>query len=264
MFSHRLADALELAIDAHDGQVRKGTSIPYISHPLAVASLVLEYGGTEDQAIAGLLHDTIEDGGEAYAEPISIRFGSQVLALVRACTDGTAETKAAAVTPEDKLVDWKRRKTTYLKNIETMDPAAVLVAACDKLHNARSIVADLESIGPEVFDRFKSGREGTLWYYAAAEEILRERGCPVVDALQDALIRMRQLSRTGSDDELICGFAESLTPKQRVHFRKLMEKLHSDAQSILSHHSIALSAASNYQQALLMSCQQLDSADEEA
>jgi (p)ppGpp synthase/HD superfamily hydrolase len=125
--SHRLADALALAVEAHDGQVRKGTQIRYISHPLAVASLVLEYGGSEDQAIAGLLHDAIEDGGSAYAPRIAAAFGPEVLALVEACSDGTAESKAKATTPAAKKADWRRRKLDYLKRLETEDPAALLV-----------------------------------------------------------------------------------------------------------------------------------------
>jgi (p)ppGpp synthase/HD superfamily hydrolase len=194
--SHRLADALALAVEAHDGQVRKGTQIRYISHPLAVASLVLEYGGSEDQAIAGLLHDAIEDGGSAYAPRIAAAFGPEVLALVEACSDGTAESKAKATTPAAKKADWRRRKLDYLKRLETEDPAALLVTACDKLHNARAIVSDLERIGQRVFERFTAGREGTLWYYSQAETVLRRRQCEVAEALATVLTQMRQLCVT--------------------------------------------------------------------
>lgn len=190
--SRRLATALAMAVEAHQGQFRKGTNIPYISHPMAVASLVIEYGGSEDQAIAGLLHDAIEDGGEAYATRIHEAFGPAVLALVEACSDGTAESKAAAATPEAKQADWKRRKEGYLARLEAEDPAALLVTACDKLHNVRSIVADLESIGPVVFDRFTAGRDGTLWYYSEIETILRGHGSPVAAQVSAAVGEMQR------------------------------------------------------------------------
>lgn len=181
--SQRLADALSMAVEAHQGQFRKGTGIPYISHPMAVASLVIEHGGTEDQAIAGLLHDAIEDGGVAYARRIHDAFGPHVLALVEACSDGTAEGKAGAVTPEARYADWKRRKSEYLERLKTEDKDALLVTACDKLHNVQSIVADLEAIGPATFDRFTAGRGGTLWYYREVEKILRKRDCPAAPML---------------------------------------------------------------------------------
>ena len=110
-----LATALALAERAHAGQCRKGTSVPYIAHPMAVASLVLGYGGTVEQAIAALLHDAIEDGGQRYAAEITRKFGARVRAIVDACTDGTAEGKAKAASPEAKRADWKRRKLDYIK-----------------------------------------------------------------------------------------------------------------------------------------------------
>jgi (p)ppGpp synthase/HD superfamily hydrolase len=186
----RLADALAMAVQAHQGQSRKGTHIPYISHPMAVAALVIERGGTEDQAIAGLLHDAIEDGGVAYAERIRKAFGSHVLELVEACSDGTAEGKATAETPEAKRADWKRRKDTYLARLRTENDEVLLVSACDKLHNARSIVADLQAIGPVVFERFTAGREGTLWYYSEIALILRERGSSIASEVSVAVNEM--------------------------------------------------------------------------
>ncbi len=194
MLSKRLGDAMAMAVQAHQGQFRKGTNVPYIAHPIAVAALVIEHGGSEDQAIAGLLHDAIEDGGEDYATQIREAFGPAVLALVEACSDGTAESKAAAVTPEAKRADWKQRKDGYLARLRTEDPEALLVTACDKLHNTRAIVADLETIGPVVFDRFTAGREGTLWYYREVEAVLRQRGNPVATALSTAVSEMERLA----------------------------------------------------------------------
>ena len=106
----RFSEAFEYARAAHEGQVRKGSSIPYLYHLMAVSSLVLEYGGTEDQAIAGLLHDVLEDCGEHHSDEISHRFGAAVLAIVKDCTDGTASEKAAAQTPDEKRASWWKRK----------------------------------------------------------------------------------------------------------------------------------------------------------
>ncbi|HET6632611.1 MAG TPA: HD domain-containing protein [Rhodanobacteraceae bacterium] len=173
----RLAAALAMAHEAHRTQKRKGTSIPYIAHPMAVASLVLEYGGGEDQAIAGLLHDTIEDGGEDYAARIADAFGPAVLAMVSDCTDGTAESKAAATTPAAKQVNWKVRKLAYMQHLRAQPPAtpSLLVSACDKLHNARSVLGDFRRLGDAVFDRFTGARDGTLWYYAELAAIYESK-----------------------------------------------------------------------------------------
>lgn len=168
MLNHdRLGRALTLAHQAHRTQKRKGTDIPYISHPMAVSALTLEYGGNEDQAIAALLHDAIEDGGQDYAPLIEEAFGSDVLGMVLDCTDGTTEDKAAAVTPEEKLADWKARKLAYLEHLRSRSPAtpSLLVSACDKLHNARTILFDFRKLGEPLFRRFTASREGTLWYY---------------------------------------------------------------------------------------------------
>jgi (p)ppGpp synthase/HD superfamily hydrolase len=169
----RLAAALALAAEAHRGQLRKGTAIPYIAHPMAVAALVLEFGGSEGQAIAALLHDAIEDAGSAFAARIGEAFGAEVLAMVEACSDGTAEGKAAATTVEEKRADWRLRKDGYLAHLDAM-PArspALLVSACDKLHNAHAVMEDFQRLGAGVFERFTGGRDGTLWYYARVAEI---------------------------------------------------------------------------------------------
>ncbi len=158
--SSKLAAAAELAFRLHAAQRRKGTAIPYISHLMAVAALVLEHGGDEEQAIAALLHDAIEDCGVEHAEVILTRFGPRVAAIVRACTD-------AEVIPKPP---WRARKEAYLAHLEGAPAEALLVSACDKLHNARAILADLRAEGASVFDRFTAGREGTLWYYAALAE----------------------------------------------------------------------------------------------
>lgn len=192
MLSERFTQAVDYAREAHASQTRKGTSIPYIAHLLGVASLVLDYGGDEDQAIAALLHDTIEGQGEHHAALIRRQFGDRVADIVLACTDGTREAKAAAPIPEAKLDDWKERKRRYLAHLAKASDDALLVGGCDKLHNARAIVTDLRNpeIGAAVFDRFTGGRDGTLCYYRAVARVLAERGAPMAHVLAETVAAM--------------------------------------------------------------------------
>lgn len=177
--THRFTQAVDYARIAHAAQFRKGSRIPYVYHLLGVASLVLEYGGTEDQAIAGLLHDVLEDCGAAHEETIRAQFGDSVARIVRDCTDGTAESKTRANTPESKFANWIERKLRYMEHLAQEDDASLLVSACDKLHNARAILADLQGdAGDEVFSRFTAGRLGTLQYYEAIARVLLERASP--------------------------------------------------------------------------------------
>jgi (p)ppGpp synthase/HD superfamily hydrolase len=158
--SDRFDRALVYATEVHAGQLRKGTQIPYIAHLLAVAGLVLEHGGDEDQAIAALLHDAAEDhGGEVRLADIRGRFGDRVEAIVRECSD------ALPVGAEPKK-PWKERKEAYLSHLEHADEGVLLVSAADKLHNARAVLLDYRDVGEAVWTRFKGGREGTLCYPA--------------------------------------------------------------------------------------------------
>ena len=160
----RLASAFTFAARVHGEQVRKQTKIPYTSHLMAVSALVMEYGGDEDQAIAGLLHDVIEDCGAEHEPTIRELFGDRVAMIVRACTD-------ADVTPKPP---WVERKQAYLAHLPNAPADVLLVSACDKLHNARAILADLRAIGPAVFERFKPTPARTLWYYRSlADTFLR-------------------------------------------------------------------------------------------
>lgn len=192
VLTDRFSRAVDYARIAHAAHVRKGTAIPYITHLLSVATLVIEYGGTEDQAIAGLLHDTIEDCGEAHEAMIRAQFGEVVADIVRSCTDGTAEGKGSHTMPEAKLADWKRRKQDYLAHLSAAPDDVLFVSACDKLHNALTIVRDLENpaIGSTVFDRFTPGREGTIWFYDALGAIFSSRSAAPADALAVAVARM--------------------------------------------------------------------------
>lgn len=174
--THRFSQAVDYARIAHAAQFLKGSDIPYVYHLLGVASLVLEYGGTEDQAIAGLLHDVLEDCGAAHEDTIRAQFGSGVATIVKDCTDGTAESKGAPGTAEDKLKDWSQRKLKYIARIKAESKTSLLVTACDKLHNARAILADLHgNAGIRVFQRFTAGKPGTLQYYEAISRVLLKR-----------------------------------------------------------------------------------------
>jgi hypothetical protein len=152
----RFDRALSLARELHAPQLRKGTEIPYIAHLLGVTSLVLEDGGTEDEAIAALLHDAVEDqGGETTLALIRHRFGRRVAEIVAGCSD-------TDVVPKPP---WKERKQAYIDHLADADEGVLRVSLADKLHNARAILFDLELVGDAVWDRFKAGRAETLWYY---------------------------------------------------------------------------------------------------
>lgn len=158
----RLSDALAVAVRLHAGQVRKGTTVPYVSHLLGTCAIALEYGADEDEAIAALLHDTIEDCDPELARAEVDRFGPLVHTLVEACTD-------TDVIPKPP---WRQRKEAYLARIATEGHGALLVSASDKLHNARAIAADLHGHGPAVWERFNP--EGDpRWYYRSLVETYR-------------------------------------------------------------------------------------------
>jgi (p)ppGpp synthase/HD superfamily hydrolase len=162
----RFLKAFEFAAANHAGQTRKASMIPYIAHLLGVASLVLEFGGDEDLAIAALLHDVVEDcGGASMLQEVRRRFGPWVAKIVDGCTDSDAYPKPP----------WRERKETYIRHLKNVDEDTRLVSAADKLNNVRSILSDHREVGEAVWERFKGGREGTLWYYRALlEEFLRK------------------------------------------------------------------------------------------
>ncbi len=176
VLTHRYSQGVEYARIAHAAQFRKGTAIPYIYHLLGVSSLVLEYGGNEDQAIAGLLHDVLEDCGAAHEATIRAQFGEAVAAIVKDCTDGDSEAKANLDTEEARRADWRHRKLKYIASLQIKPLDSLLVSACDKLHNARAIVSDARGDAKlAVFERFKAGREGTLQYYESLARALLNR-----------------------------------------------------------------------------------------
>jgi len=166
VLTSRFTDAMAYAVIKHGGQRRKGTEIPYVSHPIAVAGLVLEDGGTEDEAIAGLLHDVVEDcGGRPVLDEIRQRFGPTVADIVDGCTD-------AYETPKP---DWRPRKEAYIEHFAEASESVLRVANADKLHNARSLLTDLRDHGESLWERFNASREETLWYYGEVTRVLGQR-----------------------------------------------------------------------------------------
>jgi (p)ppGpp synthase/HD superfamily hydrolase len=155
-FSEKFDDALAYASRLHRDQVRKGSGVPYIAHLLSVSSRVIVAGGSEVQAIAGLLHDAAEDqGGEATLDEIRKRFGAPVAEIVADCTDSWVEPKPA----------WRPRKEAYLAALPGKPATSLLVSLADKMDNAEAILADYRQIGDDLWGRFTGGRQGTLWYY---------------------------------------------------------------------------------------------------
>lgn len=201
--SNRYAEAFAYALELHRDQVRKGTNIPYVAHLLAVSGLVLEHGGSEDEAIAGLLHDAVEDcGGAPTLAEIKRRFGNEVAAMVEGCSDTDATPKPP----------WQKRKEDYVAHVRHASRSVRLVSAADKLHNARAILGDYRVLGEEVWSRFSGGRQGTLWYYRALVEAYRSAsGDPTEERL------LGELDRVVSDLERSAITAQSDTrPHQEV------------------------------------------------
>ena len=162
----RLQRAFQYAAEKHKGQTRKQSAVPYLSHLMAVASLVLEAGGDEDMAIAALLHDVVEDcGGMPRLREIRKQFGARVAKIVEGCTDSFTEPK-----PE-----WIERKKDYLREVKHADRETRLVSASDKLHNVRTILADYRQDGEAIWRRFNGKKEGTLWYYRALSDEYQRR-----------------------------------------------------------------------------------------
>ena len=160
----RFEEALVFATQLHAHQTRKSSQTPYIAHLLSVTGLVLEAGGDEDMAIAALLHDAVEDqGGLETLTKIRARFGERVANIVDVCSDAYEIPKPP----------WQRRKETYLKHLQDAPADARLVSLADKLHNARSILRDLNKDGERVWEKFNGGKAGTLWYYRSLVRIFQ-------------------------------------------------------------------------------------------
>ena len=163
----RFEEAVIWATRLHREQERKGAGVPYVSHLLSVCALVLEDGGDEDQAIAALLHDAVEDqGGLPTLEEIRRRFGPRVAMIVEGCTDAVSVPKPP----------WRARKERYLEHLASAPPEVLRVSTADKLHNARSILADYRLVGEDLWSRFTAGPDQILWYYRSLLAAFQQRG----------------------------------------------------------------------------------------
>ena len=183
-YGEKFERALPYASRLHRDQVRKGTSTPYITHLLAVASIVGENGGTEDEVVAALLHDAPEDqGGEARLRDIRARFGDGVAEIVDGCTD----------TYETPKPPWRERKERYLAHLAGASESVRLVSSADKLHNARTVLSDYRLLGEDLWTRFNGKKEGTLWYYRAIVGTLQGDG-PIVEELDRVVTELEILS----------------------------------------------------------------------
>jgi len=167
----RFDRALVYAAHVHGAQVRRGTTVPYVAHLLAVAATVLEYGGDEDMAIAGLLHDAAEDqGGARRLDDLRHRFGNRVADIVADLSDNLAGRHG-------EKEEWRARKERYLAHLATCTRDTLLVSLADKTHNARSILRDLRKseVGRAIWKRFSHSRDDQLWYYRALAAVFREK-----------------------------------------------------------------------------------------
>lgn len=192
----RFERALAYAIDHHRDDKRKGTQIPYAAHLLSVAAIVLEMESSEDEAVAALLHDVIEDGGGPDAEAeIAAQFGPDVARIVRANSD--------SLTGETIKAPWRQRKETYIAQIADKAPDELRVSIADKLHNARSILSDYRRHGEALWTRFAGRRAGTLWYYrsllAAFEARRSDLGAGGTAALDELRLVVGELERRASE-----------------------------------------------------------------
>ena len=187
MLTERIGQALTLAVEAHNGQLRKGTSIPYVAHVMGVASIALEFGADEDQAIAALLHDVLEDAGSHFAQIIAERFGERVLTIVQGCTDGVPDAAG-------RKTDWHERKRAYIAHLGQASEDVLLVSGSDKLHNARAILSDLHTIGVAVFERFSTKKIGSMWYYRSLADLFARRNVPMARQLSEAVDEIEKLA----------------------------------------------------------------------
>lgn len=183
----RLQRAFRYAAEAHEGQTRKQTAVPYLAHLMAVASLVLEAGGDEETTIAALLHDVVEDcGGMPRLREIRRMFGPRVAKIVEGCTDSFEIPKPG----------WSERKKNYLVKLKQADADTLLVSSADKLHNVRTVLTDYRQQGESTWKRFQGKRDGTLWYYRAlCDEFGRRKPSRLIRELQLAVNELEETVR---------------------------------------------------------------------
>jgi (p)ppGpp synthase/HD superfamily hydrolase len=163
----RFDEAFAYAHQVHADHTRKGNGAPYLGHLMGVASIVIDDGGSEDEAIAALLHDAPEDrGGRERLDEIRARFGDAVAAIVADCTDSWSMPKAP----------WAERKQQYVEHARTLPPPSLRVSAADKVHNAYAILRDLRNSGDKVWERFNASADDILAYNQSLVRSYREAG----------------------------------------------------------------------------------------
>jgi (p)ppGpp synthase/HD superfamily hydrolase len=191
MLTKRFEEAFLFAANLHANQTRKHSEVPYLAHLLGVTGLVLEDGGDEDQAIAALLHDAVEDqGGLPTLEDIRLKFGPRVSDLVFALSDSYSSPKPP----------WRERKENYIASLSNADPGVIRVSLADKVYNARATLWDVVSEGEAAWSRFNGGREGTLWYYQKLIEEFRKHGeCYLLQELIRSVDELMAISESTAE-----------------------------------------------------------------
>ncbi len=190
--SERFDEAIAFASELHREQSRKIGRVPYLSHLLRVAGLALDFGASEDVAIAALLHDAVEDcGGMETEAVIRERFGDFV-------ADVVLETSDSTTADANRKAPWRERKEAYLAHLRTGSEAAALVSGCDKLDNITSLIRAMKIAGNDAtLSRFKGGSADLIWYYESVAAVLKERGVLVADELSVAIERWKECLRRG-------------------------------------------------------------------
>lgn len=185
----RFAEALAYAARLHATQTRKAKETPYVAHLLGVTSLAIDAGADEDEAIAAVLHDAVEDqGGEATRAEIERRFGARVASLVVSLSDSLVDTRTG-----EKREPWQMRKDRYIAHLREADHSVRLVAACDKLHNLRELLEDHRRLGDEVWSHFSAGPEKQLWFYRSVVGVLTEgQSTFLAERLREALSELEE------------------------------------------------------------------------
>ena len=171
LLTDRFKEAFLYCLQLHGDDTRKGKPVPYIAHLMSVCALVLEHGGSEDEAIAALLHDALEDHPDTASRPdIRARFGVDVLHFVESCTDTPSDYQGGEKPP------WRSRKQRLLDHIAKASPGLLRIALADKLHNARSLLADYRQQEDTLWERFNAGKADQLWFYQSLVRTFRDAG----------------------------------------------------------------------------------------
>ena len=186
-YSKKMDEAIALAVDSFRDIFRKGTTVPYLTHLMSVAAMVGEGGGDEEQIIAAMLHDSIEDIPGATADELEQRFGTRVATLVVALSDSTTQ---------QPKPPWRERKETYLKHLKHAGADVKLISVADKLHNCQSLIRDHLVRGDATYERFAGKKDGTLWYYRSLLGAL-DHGFhhPLLDELHSSVERLHGMSK---------------------------------------------------------------------